>query len=425
MASAAKMAASVTRLKGGVVVAREPRRKGRLGVQRQQSLNGNFKQRGTTRVEAKHVNMTCPICMDVLEYEEGREDKDEKGPITLPPKKVSCSSCNWSKDTESDTFFDLTVLPSNAIRGNDPSSSEILNAVTGLFQDPSEASESNTYKEKLWSVSQLFQSPVISYVYERGWRQGFDWAGFPGADKEFEILQKLFETSETRPLSQLQSPSSVLDVSCGTGLFSRKFLKSGTFDTIVASDYSENMLEQAYNFLNEKEFDAAIDAKKNPELLLVRADVGRLPFPSKTFDLVHAGAAIHCWPTPSLAIAEITRVLKPGGRLIGSTFLLAAAPLGQSLGNDNLVRPLFELEKEFSGGVLPALSGRNYRFWEEKELKDLCDLCGLENFQVERDNRFIMFCATKPFRQSSEKEDDLDTLYSSSSASLPEDSLTD
>ncbi len=171
MASAAKMAASVTRLKGGVVVAREPRRKGRLGVQRQQSLNGNFKQRGTTRVEAKHVNMTCPICMDVLEYEEGREDKDEKGPITLPPKKVSCSSCNWSKDTESDTFFDLTVLPSNAIRGNDPSSSEILNAVTGLFQDPSEASESNTYKEKLWSVSQLFQSPVISYVYERGWRQ--------------------------------------------------------------------------------------------------------------------------------------------------------------------------------------------------------------------------------------------------------------
>lgn len=122
----------------------------------------------------------------------------------------------------------------------------------------------------------------------------------------------------------------------------------------------------------------------------------RLPFPSKTFDLVHAGAAIHCWPTPSLGMAEITRVLKPGGKMIGSTFLLSASPLGQRLGNDDFVRPLFELEKELSGGVLPALTGRNMRFWEERELKALCSLCGLDHFQVERDNRFIMFCATKP-----------------------------
>merc|ERR1712003_113842 len=128
------------------------------------------------------------------------------------------------------TFFDLTVLPSNAIRGNDPSSSEILNAVTGLFQDPSEASESNTYKEKLWSVSKLFQSPVISYVYERGWRQGFDWAGFPGADAEFDLLEKLYFGDNATTLQvegnigseaktqEKISQRSVLDVSCGTGL---------------------------------------------------------------------------------------------------------------------------------------------------------------------------------------------------------------
>lgn len=38
--------------------------------------------------------------------------------------------------------------------------------------------------------------------------------------------------------------------------------------------------------------------------------------------------------------AEISRVLKPGGIFVGSTFLKVSAPLGQILNNDDLVRPL-------------------------------------------------------------------------------------
>jgi hypothetical protein len=30
----------------------------------------------------------------------------------------------------------------------------------------------------------LTRSPVVSFVYERGWRQNFARAGFPGADEE-------------------------------------------------------------------------------------------------------------------------------------------------------------------------------------------------------------------------------------------------
>ena len=33
-------------------------------------------------------------------------------------------------------------------------------------------------------------------------------------------------------------------------------------------------------------------------LALVRADVARLPFATGTVDAVHAGAALHCWPSP-------------------------------------------------------------------------------------------------------------------------------
>jgi len=38
-------------------------------------------------------------------------------------------------------------------------------------------------------------------------------------------------------------------------------------------------------------------------LALVRADISRLPFSSGTVDVVHAGAALHCWPSPSNAVS--------------------------------------------------------------------------------------------------------------------------
>ena len=43
------------------------------------------------------------------------------------------------------------------------------------------------------------------------------------------------------------------------------------------------------------------------------------------------------WP---MQVAEISRVLKPGGIFVASTFLKASAPLGQLFDNDDLFRPL-------------------------------------------------------------------------------------
>jgi hypothetical protein len=34
----------------------------------------------------------------------------------------------------------------------------------------------------------------------------------------------------------------------------------------------------------------------------VRADVARLPFATGSIDAVHAGAAIHCWPSPAAGV---------------------------------------------------------------------------------------------------------------------------
>jgi hypothetical protein len=78
----------------------------------------------------------------------------------------------------------------------------------------------------------------------------------------------------------------------------------------------------------------------------VRADIARLPFATGSVDAIHAGAAIHCWPNPQAALAEISRVLRPGGVFVASTFLNPWAPLGELVG-DETVRPLAQVR----GGV--------------------------------------------------------------------------
>lgn len=37
--------------------------------------------------------------------------------------------------------------------------------------------EQKAYQQRLWRGTTTFQSPLVSFVYERGWRQGFAWAG--------------------------------------------------------------------------------------------------------------------------------------------------------------------------------------------------------------------------------------------------------
>ena len=83
---------------------------------------------------------------------------------------------------------------------------------------------------------------MISFIYERGWRQNFAQAGFPGPEKEFDMAMNYLAAVKGGTL---------VDVSCGTGLFTRLFAKSGAFKGVVALDFSESMLKQAQTFFKE------------------------------------------------------------------------------------------------------------------------------------------------------------------------------
>ena len=144
-----------------------------------------------------------------------------------------------------------------------------------------------------------FETPQVAFAYERGWRDSFKRAGFPGPDEEFELAQ-----AELLPHGRNKV---MVDASCGSGLFTRRFVKSKDYGCVVALDFSDAMLRQARTFASEE---GLVD--QSDDLVFVRADIARIPMTSDSVGAVHAGAAIHCWPKPREAVAEIARVLEPG-----------------------------------------------------------------------------------------------------------------
>ncbi|CAL0327376.1 unnamed protein product [Lupinus luteus] len=244
-----------------------------------------------------------------------------------------------------------------------------------VVENENEISQSSTnllacpecYQPLTWTTDPGFSMlPLVSYIYERGWRQAFTIVGgFPGAEKEFEMMKGFL-----KPVLG----GNILDASCGSGLFSRLFAKSGLFSLVVALDYSENMLKQCYEFIQKEEN----FPKEN--FTLVRADISKLPFVSNSIDAVHAGAAIHCWPSPSAAIAEITRVLRPGGVFVATTFV--------HVGPLSYVPFLREISKNNGG----------FSFLTEQELEDICRASGLVGFKCIRNRLFVMISATKPIK---------------------------
>lgn len=165
----------------------------------------------------------------------------------------------------------------------------------------------------LWDISnrervssRFFQNPFISSIYENGYRQNFENAGFPGIDAEFAEASSFFSDGVGE-----KNNTVLVDLSCGSGFMSRRFVKSGKYGQVISADLSPNMLAETRRRFVEEGL---------PPSLGVRCDSAKLPFGTNSVDFLHAGAAMHCWPRLDMALAEVHRVLKPGGKFYASTF---------------------------------------------------------------------------------------------------------
>jgi ubiquinone/menaquinone biosynthesis C-methylase UbiE len=111
-------------------------------------------------------------------------------------------------------------------------------------------------------------------------------------------------------LESMRDGDVVLDVGCGPGVAIRSYATQRSIEA-HGIDYAENMVDFARAKTRELTPQLGIDIRE--------ADVRRLPYAEKTFDIVTSSRCLMAlleWERQKDALVEIHRVLKPGGKLI-------------------------------------------------------------------------------------------------------------
>jgi ubiquinone/menaquinone biosynthesis C-methylase UbiE len=112
-------------------------------------------------------------------------------------------------------------------------------------------------------------------------------------------------------LSGLGGGATVIDTPCGGGVAFR-VLRPDQEVRYIAADLSEKMLARARRRAGQRSLE---------QVEFVLADMLALPFADGQADLFISYSGLHMVHEPKRAIEEIVRCLKPGGELVGTTFL--------------------------------------------------------------------------------------------------------
>jgi malonyl-CoA O-methyltransferase len=108
----------------------------------------------------------------------------------------------------------------------------------------------------------------------------------------------------------------VLDLACGTGRYTRRLVERGAA-RVVGLDLTAAMLARARH-----------GSERPGVVVLVRGDLGALPFASGSFRVIVCGLAIGHVSDLTAALAEMSRVLGPGGVAVYSDLHPAGAAAG-------------------------------------------------------------------------------------------------
>jgi ubiquinone/menaquinone biosynthesis C-methylase UbiE len=101
-------------------------------------------------------------------------------------------------------------------------------------------------------------------------------------------------------------PIRILDIGCGTGVFAARLMGAFPDAEVWGIDLVAGMLAKG----------AERWRMHAGHVQPVQADSERLPFDTGTFDVVTCANSFHHYPHQDRAVAEMHRVLRPGGRLL-------------------------------------------------------------------------------------------------------------
>jgi ubiquinone/menaquinone biosynthesis C-methylase UbiE len=161
--------------------------------------------------------------------------------------------------------------------------------------------------------------------------------------------------------------ATILDVPCGGGVALRA-LRPNQDVRYIAVDVSGKMLARAKRRAKRRSLS---------QVEFAVADMRNLPFGDSEADLVVCYSGLHMLEDPQPAVRELARCLKPGGELVGTTFL-AEGSWRQ--------RALFELDRR-SGNPTPPRRD-DFRHWLHE--------AGIADVVIEPERGFAMFRGRKP-----------------------------
>lgn len=103
-----------------------------------------------------------------------------------------------------------------------------------------------------------------------------------------------------------RTSSDVLDVATGTGDVAFAIRKAGAL-RVTGLDFSPEMIASAQ---------AKLEKRKTEGIAFVEGDAMALPFPDRMFDATTVSFGLRNMPDYGAAVAEMSRVLRPGGRFL-------------------------------------------------------------------------------------------------------------
>ena len=166
------------------------------------------------------------------------------------------------------------------------------------FKTVAEADKAKKVGEVFHSVASKYDlmNDVMSAGMHRGW-------------KRFSV-----------EISGVRSGDKVLDIAGGSGDLSKLFAKKvGTDGQVILTDINASMLAVG----RDRMLDAGL------QVPTLQCDAEKLPFPDQYFDCVIVAFGLRNMTHKDLALAEMQRVLKVGGRLLVLEFSKVWQPLSK------------------------------------------------------------------------------------------------